>query len=107
MEKCTYCVQRINVARIDAKRKGTRVQDGQIVTACQQACPSGAIVFGDTRDQQSRVAALKNNKRNYSLIGDVGTRPRTTYLAKVNNPSPLLPGAVHEKAGHGHGHAEG
>ncbi|NJM06887.1 4Fe-4S dicluster domain-containing protein, partial [Candidatus Gracilibacteria bacterium] len=83
MEKCTYCVQRINAARIDAKRKGARIEDGAIVVACQSACPSGAIQFGDIRNPQSKVAEMKQNPRNYALLGDIGTRPRTTYLARV------------------------
>ena len=100
MEKCTYCVQRINIARIDNKRSNIErveaglpsqpIADGQIVTACQAACPSQAITFGNIQDPASKVAQAKANPRNYALIGDVGTRPRTTYLAKLTNPSPAL-----------------
>jgi MoCo/4Fe-4S cofactor protein with predicted Tat translocation signal len=106
MEKCTYCVQRINAARIDAKRKGTRIEDGAIVVACQSACPSSAIQFGDIRNPQSKVAEMKQNPRNYALLGDIGTRPRTTYLARVTNPSPALAGEANVAAPHGGNHSE-
>ena len=88
MEKCTYCVQRINAAKILSEEQNRAVRDGEIVTACQGACPAEAIVFGNINDKNSRVAKLKANSRNYSLLDDLNTRPRTTYLARVLNPNP-------------------
>jgi molybdopterin-containing oxidoreductase family iron-sulfur binding subunit len=90
MEKCTYCVQRINRARIDAERESRPLRDGEIRTACQQVCPTEALVFGDINDPASKVTALKKEPLNYSLLESLGTRPRTTYLAKLSNPNPAL-----------------
>jgi molybdopterin-containing oxidoreductase family iron-sulfur binding subunit len=90
MEKCTYCVQRVSEARIQAEVDGRTIQDGEVKTACQQACPTNAIVFGNINDQGAQVTMLKSTPLNYALLADLGTQPRTTYLAKVRNPNPNI-----------------
>jgi MoCo/4Fe-4S cofactor protein with predicted Tat translocation signal len=86
MEKCTYCIQRIQAAKIESEKEGRNIRDGEVVTACQAVCPTEAIVFGDINDPNSRVRKLKDEKRrNYSLLGDLNTQPRTTYLAEIRN----------------------
>jgi len=90
MEKCTYCVQRINEHRIDAEKADAKIKDGELQTACQQSCPANAIIFGNINDPESQVSKLKAGHRNYSLLGDLNTRPRTTYLAEIRNPNPEL-----------------
>jgi molybdopterin-containing oxidoreductase family iron-sulfur binding subunit len=97
MEKCTYCVQRIQGRKIEAKRQNREVErngvrlspivDGTLVTACQQACPADAISFGDLNDRGSRVARMQQEDRRYALLGNLGTQPRTIYLAKIRNPN--------------------
>jgi molybdopterin-containing oxidoreductase family iron-sulfur binding subunit len=94
MEKCTYCVQRINYARIRAKREDRSVRDGEVVTACQAACPAEAIVFGDINDRGSAVSARRSDARHYALLEELGTQPRTTYLSVVRNPNPDLEGTA-------------
>ena len=101
MEKCSYCVQRINAARIEAEKENRRIKDGEVITACQAVCPSGAIVFGDMNDPASKIAKAKKSERNYGLLTDLGTNPRTTYLAKVTNPNRDLAPKSEMKPAHG------
>ena len=93
MEKCTYCVQRIRETEIRSKDEDRFIRDGEIQTACQQACPTKAIVFGDINNPSNHVARLKADKRNYALLAELNTRPRTTYLAEIRNPNPEWKGS--------------
>jgi molybdopterin-containing oxidoreductase family iron-sulfur binding subunit len=90
MEKCTYCVQRINGARIAADIDNRQIRDGELLTACQAACPTQALTFGNLNDERSAVRELADSSLNYSLLGELNTRPRTTYLAVVRNPHAAL-----------------
>jgi molybdopterin-containing oxidoreductase family iron-sulfur binding subunit len=90
MEKCTYCIQRIESAHIDADRDDRRIRDGDVVTACQAVCPTQAIRFGNMADPQSMVARAKASGRSYVMLGELNTRPRTSYLARLRNPHPSL-----------------
>lgn len=90
MEKCTYCVQRINHGRIEAEKEDRPIRDGEIKTACQEVCPTQAIIFGDINDAKSEVARLKSTPLNYGMLAELGTRPRTSYLARLRNPNPEI-----------------
>jgi len=90
MEKCTYCVQRIERSRIQARVEGRPIREGEVKSACQQSCPTEAIAFGNLNDPTSRVAALHRDERRYDLLHDLGTRPRTAYLVRITNPNPEL-----------------
>ena len=90
MEKCTYCVQRISAARIESEKDGRRITDGEVKTACQSVCPAEAIVFGDLNDPNSRVSKLKAEQRDYALLHELNTKPRTTYLAAITDLNPDL-----------------
>ena len=91
MEKCSYCVQRIRHAEIDAQVEGRPIVDGEVLTACQAACPAQAILFGDINDpKKSKVKEWKESPLHYALLADLNTEPRTTYLAALRNPNPGL-----------------
>jgi Fe-S-cluster-containing dehydrogenase component/anaerobic selenocysteine-containing dehydrogenase len=99
IEKCTFCVQRINYARSKAKMEGRRIQDTELMTACQQACPTRAIVFGDLNNPESQVLALKQQPHDYGLLAELGTQPRVTYLAEIRNNNPDLDEADDRRTG--------
>lgn len=106
MEKCTYCTQRIEGARSKAKLEDRSIKDGDIKTACQVACPSDAIVFGNINDPESRVSKLKALDQDYAMLSEINIKPRTTYLAKLRNPNPkLVKKDTHAKGEHHGGHA--
>jgi Fe-S-cluster-containing dehydrogenase component len=88
MEKCTYCIQRISAARIRAKEENRPIRDGEVKTACQEACPAGAIVFGIMSDENAEVSKAKHHPLDFSMLSQLNTRPRTTYAAKLRNPNP-------------------
>jgi molybdopterin-containing oxidoreductase family iron-sulfur binding subunit len=90
MEKCTYCVQRISRARRESKRSDTPIPDDAVVTACQAACPTRAITFGDLNNKNANLNKLRHQRHHYALLRHLGTRPRTTYLARLRNPNPQL-----------------
>jgi len=104
MEKCTYCVQRINQARVAAKLEDREIRDGDVVTACQAACPTDAIIFGNINDPNSQVSKRKASPLNYPLLAELNTRPRTTYLAVVRNPNTELGDQLGTGIGEGEGH---
>jgi molybdopterin-containing oxidoreductase family iron-sulfur binding subunit len=97
MEKCTYCIQRISAARIEAKRENRRIVDGQLMTACQQACPTTAIVFGNLNDPASRVRQLKQAPQQYGVLDELNTQPRTTYLPRIFNVHQSLSAGAAER----------
>lgn len=103
MEKCTFCLQRIMNGKIEAEKQNRPVADGEIQTACQTVCPTEAIIFGNINDKESQVAKLKTEPRNYEVLADLNTRPRSSYLAAIKNPNAQLGGA----ASHGEGHNSG
>ena len=107
MEKCSYCIQRINRARHVAEKENRPIRDGEITTACEQACPARAITFGNVDDPESRVSRAKAEKRNYGLLVELGTRPRTSYLASLSNPLPALAPKDAAPEGEGEGEGEG
>lgn len=106
MEKCTYCVQRIQNTKITAKNARRRVKDGEIETACQEACPTNAIIFGDLKDSETQVSRNQANPRSYAMLGELNVKPRTQYLGRVRNPHPSLADHYYLQPGSSHGHGE-
>src|SRR5947209_294371 len=92
MEKCTYCIKRVEYAKIEAEKQGRKVREGEILTACQQTCPTESIVFGDLNDPGSKVAKMKAEKLNYGILEELNTRPRTTYMGVLRNPNTEIGG---------------
>ena len=90
MEKCTFCVQRIRRAQIQARLEERAVRDGEVVTACQQACPTQAIIFGSYTDPDSKIVRSLLEQRSYTALRELGTEPRVRYLARITNPNPAL-----------------
>ena len=104
MEKCSYCTQRIEGARVQARVEGRNIQDGDILPACAETCPTNAITFGDLNDPNSRVSKLREDSRSYDLLEFLNVKPRTFYMARIRNPNPAItPVAMHGE-GHGAGH---
>jgi len=102
MEKCTYCIQRVKYVRIEAEKQDRKVRDGEIITACQQACPTGAIVFGNINDKEAAVSKWKAETHNFGVLAELNTQPRTSYLATVRNPNPeIAPAAITADTTHG------
>ena len=101
MEKCTYCVQRISEKRIRAQIENREIADNEVVTACQQACPTQAISFGDLNKKGSNVVREKRAPHNYALLEELNTRPRTTYLGKITNPNGRIAGKPGAETGNG------
>lgn len=106
MEKCTYCVQRIKAVQIESKNEQRPIEDGEIVTACQQACPANAIEFGDLNNEKSLVAKAHANPRSYAVLSELNIKPRTAYLARILNPHPSLAKPSTDGHGHGEQHAD-
>ena len=107
MEKCSYCLQRVQNGKIGARNEGRKVEDGEIQSACQVACPSQAIVFGDIKDPTTRVSRLQKDPRNYAMLEELNVKPRTLYLARVRNVHPRLKTADQTAAHHSHEAGEG
>ncbi|MGH6680696.1 MAG: hypothetical protein ACREDL_17620, partial [Bradyrhizobium sp.] len=99
MEKCTYCIQRIKAAEIDADREDRKIRDGEVRTACQQSCPTQAIVFGDRNDRNSAVVERKAWPIDYVLLDELNTRPRTSYSALIRNPNPAIKSISRKRRG--------